>query len=114
MMIIKKVLELDRFDYFSTHLRIINPVLPIQLTPKEIEMLANFMSLEGSIAEDRFGTTGRKIIKEKMGIGNAGVSNYMKSLKQKSFITEDNEIRPILFPGNEQQLYQFKLINKNA
>lgn len=112
-MIIKKVLELNRFDYFITHLKIINPVLPVQLTPKEIELLANFMILEGSIANDRFGTTGRKIIKEKMDIGAAGISNYMKSLKEKGFITKDNEILPILFPENKEQFYQFKLINKN-
>ncbi len=107
---IKKTMSLSRLEYFSTHLRIINPLLPVTLTPKEIELLANFMSLDGIIASDRFGTTAKKIIKERMKIKAAGISNYMKSLKNKGFII-NNEILPILFPNGHEQTYQFKLIN---
>lgn len=109
-MVIKKVLKLGTIEYYNTHLQIINPLLPIQLTPKEIEILANFMSFEGTIAHDRFGTTAKKIVKDRMELSNAGISNYMKSLKDKGFIT-NNTIVPILFPENGEQLYYFKLIN---
>jgi|FLOH01.1.fsa_nt_gi DNA-binding MarR family transcriptional regulator len=109
-MIIKKVLKLGTLDYYNTHLQIINPLLPIHMTPKEIEILANFMSLNGTIAEDRFGTTARNMVKSKMNLSNAGISNYMKSLKDKGFI-EKNTILPLLFPENGEQLYQFKLID---
>ena len=109
MQIIKKQLILSPFDYFSTHLKIINPLLPVHLTPKEIELLANFMMLNGSISEDRFGSTGKKIIMNKMNIGPAGISNYLRSLKQKGFIS-GNDILSVLYPENEQQGYNFKLI----
>ena len=109
-MIVRKILKLDTVGYYATHLKIINPLLPVQLTPKEIEILANFMSLNGSISSNRFGSTARKIVKEKMEISTAGVSNYMRSLKDKGFITDDI-ILPILFPENGEQLYQIKLIN---
>ncbi len=113
MHIIKKQLSLSSFDYYSTHLRIINPLLPVHLTPKEIELLANFMSLNGSISEDRFGTTAKRIIKNKMKIQSAGISNYMKSLKSKGFINGNNIIA-ILYPDKNEQLYNFKLKNNGT
>jgi DNA-binding MarR family transcriptional regulator len=109
-MIIRKTQKLSTLEYYVTHLQIINAILPVKLTPKEIELLANFMSLNGSIAEDRFGTTGRAIVKSKMNITTAGVSNYLKSLKDKGFVKQ-NDILPILFPEKHNQLYQFKLVN---
>lgn len=107
---IKKTIKLGNLEYYNTHLQVINPLLPVQLTPKEIEILAQFMSFNGTLADDRFGTTARKIVKEKMNLSNAGVSNYMKSLKSKGFIT-GNFIVPILFPENRTQEYNFKLVN---
>ncbi len=107
---IKKVLKLGSLEYYNTHLQIINPLLPIHLTPKEIEVLAYFMSFDGVMEVDRFGTTARKIVKEKLNLSNAGISNYMKSLKTKGFIS-DNDILPILFPSNGTEQYQFKLVN---
>ena len=109
-MIVRKTLKLDTLEYYTTHLKLINPLLPIQLTPKEIEILANFMSFNGTIAQDRFGTTARKIVEGRMNLSTAGVSNYMKSLKDKGFVG-GNVILPILFPDNGEQLYQFKLVN---
>ena len=109
MQIIKKQLNLSPFDYYSTHLKIINPLLPVNLTTKEIELLANFMMLTGSISEERFGPTGKKIIMSKMNISSAGISNYLRSLKQKGFII-GNDILSILYPEERQQGYNFKLI----
>jgi hypothetical protein len=109
-MLIKKVLKLDTLQYYNTHLQIINPLLPKHLTLKEIEFLANFMSFDGTIANDRFGTTARKIVKTQMKISNAGVSNYMRSLKDKGFV-KDDIILPLLFPDPNHQEYDFTLIN---
>ena len=109
-MIVRKVLKLDALAYYATHLKLINPLLPIQLTPKEIELLANFMSLTGDIDGDRFGPTARRMIKMKMNISTAGISNYMRSLKDKGFVN-GNIILPLLFPENGEQMYQIKLIN---
>jgi len=108
---IKKQLILDKFNYYKTHLMIINPLLPINLTPKEIELLTHFMVLNGSIAHDRFGTTGRKLVKERMKLSSASMSNYMKGLRDKGFIN-DNEIISILFPDTQKQEYYFKLTKK--
>lgn len=109
-MIIKKQVKLHGHEYYSMHLHIINPMLPIKLTNNEIEVLAYFMSFTGTIARDRFGTTARNIIKNEMGISNGGISNYVTSLKKKGFIN-NNEILPVLIPDESSQLYQFKLIN---
>jgi len=109
---IKKVLRLEKEEYYKKHLLIINHILPIQMTPKEAETLAGFMSLEGDIADDPFGTSGRKIVKRKLGISSGGLGNYLDQLKKKGFIIlQDNKltILPILTPERKTQGYQFKL-----
>ena len=110
MTLIKKELKLSTTEYYLTHLQLINPLLPVHMTPKEIEVLANFMSFTGLFAEDRFGTTAKKKVKQKMTLSNAGLSNYMRTLKDKGFVKE-SIILPILFPDNGSQEYNFKLIN---
>ena len=46
MKIISKSLDLSREEYFKKHLLIINPLLPVQLTDKEAEVIAAFMTIE--------------------------------------------------------------------
>lgn len=112
MNIIKKVLKLDKEEYYKKHLLIINHILPVQMTPKEAEVLAAFMSLEGDIAKDPFGTSGRKLVRQKLGISAGGLGNYLDQLKKKSFIVEKERvltILPLLIPERNFQGYQFKL-----
>lgn len=108
---IVKILKLNEVDYYTKHLEIVNPWLPVKLTPKEIEVLGNFMSLKGDIADDRFGTSGRKIVKQRMGLADGGLGNYIKSLKDKGFlIGEDKlEILPFLQVNEKVQFYMFKI-----
>lgn len=113
---IQKTLKLHKNKYYELHLNIINNFLPVQMTPKEIEVLSIFMSFDGELAEKaRFGSTARKLVKEKMGITTAGLSNYMRTLKEKGFIIGEDEnsyvILPILIPEKEEQIYMFKFIN---
>ena len=117
MEIIKKILELEEDVYYSTHLSIINPMLPLSLTPKEIEVLASFMSLKGDIANvDRFATSCRKIVKKKLNLSDGGIGNYIKSLRAKGFIKQNEEgilyIPKVLFAENNIQSYMFKIIKK--
>jgi hypothetical protein len=114
MEIIKKALTLSEEDYYTKHLSIINPMLPKQLTPKEIEVMGAFMALKGEIASvDRFGTTCRKIVKTKLGLSDGGLGNYIKSLKEKGFILFNSEsimyIPKVLFADRESQGYMFKI-----
>ena len=85
---IRKELALTRDKYYMKHLSIINPLLPVSLTPKEIEVLAAFMALKGDIANDRFGTTARKLVMDKLSLSLSGLGNYLKSLKDKRFIKQ--------------------------
>ena len=113
-MIIKKILKLERKEYFKKHLLIINHILPTQMTKREADVLAEFLSLEGELAKDPFSTTGRKIVMRETGIKPGGLGNYLDQLKEKNFILENPEtkeltILPILRPSDKEQLYQFKL-----
>lgn len=133
-----KQLQLTKEKYYETHLTIINSIFPdnlitlrsgrevsSRLTPMEIKFLAAVMSLEGTLSEQeyRFGSTARKIIKDRLDISDAGVTNYISDLKDKGFLIEKEELESkkkkkidilgILLPEKEQQLYMFKLINLN-
>lgn len=116
MNIIRKALKLSKEEYYKKHLLVINHLLPIQMTPKEAEVLAAFMSLEGDISKDPFSTSGRKMVREKLKISAGGLGNYLDQLKTKGFIYEyeyeDSKILkiiPILIPEGKIQGYQFKL-----
>lgn len=113
---IRKRLNLSKSDYYTTHLSIMNVFLPIKMTPKEIEVLANFMSLEGDIAEDRFGTSARRIVMSEMGIRPGGLGNYFDTLQKKGFLKKQANkkftILPILYPNPLVQNYQFQLLKK--
>lgn len=109
---ISKHLRLDKDSYYETHLSIVNCILPVKMTPMEIKVLSRFMGLTGDIAQDRFGTSAKKLVKTNLGITSAGMSNYLRTLKDKEFIKEDTmTILPILFPGKGEQDYLFKLTN---
>lgn len=113
--VLRKVQRVSRDEYFRTHLQIVNSLLPVKLTTKEVEVLAAFMSLEGDIANDRFGTSARKFIKKKLNLSDGGLGNYLKTYRDKGFIipsTDGTEqINPILNCQQGQQVYLLKLVN---
>lgn len=111
---IRKLLQLDKIKYYETHLSLINCVLPAKMTPTEIKVIAQFMSLEGDIAQYRFGPSGKKIVRKELDLSPAGLSNYMSSLTEKGFLTKTGDIisiHPILVPEKIEQQYSFRLIN---
>lgn len=112
MSTIKKTLKLNREDFYKKHLLIINHILPKQMTPKEAEVLAAFMSLTGDLSKDPFSTSGRKIVRNRLNLSAGGLGNYLDTLKDKKFIIEKDKIitiLPVLIPLGTTQEYQFKL-----
>lgn len=117
---IQQKLEVGSKDeYFLKHLSIINPMLPAQLTGKELEVLAAFMALPSEVTEDdTFNTLARKKVKAKLNLSSAGLSNHLgemikKGFLQKSEVTKRIRIREFLLPQNNAQGYQFKILLKN-
>lgn len=117
MEIISKQLTLPKIKYYEMHLNVIKPFIPQEMTPMEIKVLAVFMSLEGDVARDRFGTTARRIVMDETGVSPGGLGNYLKALKTKQFIKELEdgkiEIWPLLYPEEQQQKYMFKISKKS-
>lgn len=111
---IKKFIKLSPEQYYAKHLEIINPLLPVSMTPKEIEVLGAFMSLKGDIVDkDRFGTSCRKEVKDRLNLSDGGLGNYIKSLKEKGFILEDSGklyILPLLMVEDTTQNYMIKIV----
>lgn len=115
----RAITDLSRADYYIKHLGIINPFLPTELTPKEREVLGVFMSFTGHLAEgDRFGTTFRKEVKKQLKLSDGGLGNHIRALKNKSAVTEELggvlTVQKYLFPSENQQFYQFKIIQKDG
>ena len=109
-----KKLRLSAIDYYTIHLSIVNTLFQKKLTHKEIEVLAFFMTLDGDIVTRRFETTSRKIAKQSLGLSDAGLSNYIRTLTEKGFLyKKDNtlQIVPQLHPKNDYQEYQIKIYN---
>ena len=118
MKIIQKSIMLEEHDYYTIHLDIINPFIPTKLTEKEREVLGMFMSFKGRLAEkDRFDTSFRKEVRQKLGLSPGGLGNYIKIFKDKEVITEGLDgklvIKQYLFPEENEQFYQFKIIKKD-
>lgn len=119
MRVIQKELRLQNLNYYLTHLNIINSLLTIKLTDKEVEILAEFMSLDKKLTEaDMFNTLTRKLVKENLkGMSSGSLSNHLKSMIDKGFLVKDEitkkiTIKNFLLPENDWQGYQLKLIKE--
>ena len=109
---IKKLLKLPKKEYYETHLSIINCLLPVKMTPMETKVIAAFMSLEGDIAQHRFGPSAKKIIMQELDLSPAGLSNYIRSLLSKGFLEKRADMInffPVLIPEPDEQFYLLKL-----
>ena len=111
---IAKSLLLEEIEYYSTHLSLINCVLPVKLKPKEVEVLAHFMTFKEDPENERFSSHNRKIVRNRLNISHGGLSNYINSLRDKKFLVgrgKDVRILPLLMPNTSEQTYMFKLEN---
>lgn len=114
MTIKKTLIKTDELKYYENHLYIINSVLPVKLTNKEIEILSNIMNMKGDVNNNVLGSAMRAILKDKLGLSSSSLSSYIKQLTSKGFISVINnkiEILKLLIPDNDEQEYNFKLIN---
>ena len=120
MKIIQQAFKLDKDKYYVVHLGILNAILPVKLTDKELEVLAAFMGLDKNIVEDSyFNPIARKIVLKKLKLSPAGLSNHLKAMIDKGFliknsITNNITIKEFLLPEIDGQGYQFKIIKNET
>ena len=109
----KTITVKNKLDYYKNHPEIINPMLPVKLTPKELDIMAGFLELDNDARYDRFGPQAKKVVRNQTGISHSGMSNYIKSLIDKGFLVQNEvgvlRIRKILVPSEGNQSYEFKL-----
>ncbi len=116
MEVIQKGFKLTNDEYYKFHLNVLNAVLSVKLTEKELDVLAAFMSLDKKIIQDDiFNLMARKKVRELLNLSSAGLGNYLKSLINKGFlikneITNKITIIDILLPDENKQGYMFKII----
>lgn len=111
--LVKRIQVGSKKDYFVQHLKILNAILPVQLTGTQIEVLSEFMC---EPEEYRFSTAARKKISRKLGLSRAGMSNYLKQLADKGFLVKEEvddklayTINKLILPLSVEQEYEFIL-----
>jgi hypothetical protein len=109
-------LKLKKEDYYITHLRIVNALLPAKLTEKELEVLSSFMSLDENVTEENhFNVLARKKVRIRLNLSQAGLSNHLKAMITKKFLLKNEKtnlisIQPFLLPEKFTQSYKLKVI----
>lgn len=117
MGIIQRELRLDKNQYNIKHLQMVNTILNADLTDKEIEVLAVFMSLDKMITEDdMFNTIARKKVMDKLNLSPGGLGNHLRSMIDKNALDKNEiskriRIKPFLFPDKKVQGYQIKIVD---
>lgn len=120
MKIIQQAFKLDKDKYYIVHLGILNAILPVKLTDKELEVLAAFMGLDENIVEDSyFNPVARKKVLKKLELSPAGLSNHLKAMLDKGFLIKNSitnviTIKEFLLPEIDGQGYQFKIIKNET
>lgn len=105
---VSKTISLDSSNYYRVHLELINPILPVRLSDRELLVLSCMMGVG-----DCFSKEGRKKVREKMGLSFGSLTNYIRQLKDKGFILgEDGDYRinGLIVPNGDSQEYYFKIV----
>lgn len=115
---IQQAFRLRGKAFYEKHLAIVSNLLPTNLTQKEIEVLACFLSLDKVIIEeDMFNTIARKKVMGELKLQAGGLGNHLKSMITKGVlvkhkITNKITIREFLLPQEPIQGYQIKLVKE--
>lgn len=114
--IIQKTITTTKESFYNKHITIVNILLDLKATSKEIEVLSTFLSLDKKIIEDDiFNSLSRKKVRKLLNLSHAGLSNYLRTLLEKGLIFEDKEqkillVKDYLLPTVPYQGYKIKLI----
>lgn len=119
MKIIKKVLDVNTKQFFQIYVNIVTGIIKTDLSPKEKEVLACFLSLdENIIKDDIINPLSRKMVMEELNIKPAGLTNYITSMvEQKVFkkdpITKRYSLNPFL-NLKERESVKYEIIINNV
>lgn len=111
--LIQKKLVLEKKEYITMHLNIVNSFLPNKMTPTEIEVLVSFLCLSKELTGDYlFNTEARKRVMEELKMQPGGLGNHLNSLIKKQILTKGEytnkiELQPFLEFGEKTTKYQF-------
>lgn len=113
MKTINKILKLNSIEYFTQHIRIINSVLPVKLTEKEIEILGGLLYIFYKEDVYIFSLEGRRLLSNLLKIDHSNLNKYIKGLTNKGFIVSNKGLEtllPLILPTDtKSQQYNFKI-----
>ena len=118
MKIITKSINVDNYSYYRKHLEILNVLLPVKLSQKEVEVLAAFMSQDIKLIEDSmFNIITRKNVMSQLKMQPGGLGNHLKTMIEKGYliknkITNEIKVKEYLLPEKNNQGYRLRLNKK--
>lgn len=107
----------NEIDIYKSYLYTVNWMRKIPLAKKEMEVLSHFMyynnkykDLDSEIKKEiLFSKTTRKQIQEQLGMKPVVFDNYVKSLRDKGVIKDNEIIRSLqIYPNNNSYTFSIK------
>lgn len=117
----KKRLECNTaVEYYAAHWKIVNGIFDLDLTPRELDLLANFLAQRAD--EHTFDSTSRRIVMQRLGLSPSFISNYLKKLVEKNILIREEDtsgvmrtkIHPMFIPGESLQDYTIRIERTNG
>lgn len=103
---ISKTFYVEGSKYYKKHLEILNGALPVKLTDKEIDILAQIIKFGSKVNKGV-----KNVIKDELQIEPSNLNKYIKSLENKGFII-DNEVIPLVKTYAKEMSYEFTIKEK--
>lgn len=116
-MVVNKTIKLESKEYYKTHFSIVSAIIDTDLSQKEIEVLASFLSLdENIIKDDLINPLSRKEVMKDLNLQPAGLTNHIRSMVKKFIILQNKitkryTLNPNLEVNKENQGYRILLKN---
>lgn len=100
-MMISKTFYVEGSKVYQKHLEILNGVLPIKLTDKEIDVLATIIKYGSRVNQGV-----KNVIRDDLGMNKSNVNKYIKSLEDKGFII-GGAVIPLVVAKAKELSYNF-------
>jgi len=105
---IRKELEIEGSDFYLTHLKLINALLPVELTNKEMLVLSRllYFNFTESLIKKYKGNY-RKYIRNILNLSSSSLFNYLSKMIKNGVIVngDTGEVNQLLIPENTQEYY---------
>lgn len=108
----------SKVEYISRYIHILNSFSKDKLTDPQIDVIANFLALDGDlIRENRLSTDARTHVRRQLGMSHSALTNILKRIKDKGYLMSVNgkdKFHKLLIPPEDKKLFKIALIHERS